>query len=266
MLTSRPLIKTAGILLFAALSVLLAACQLHDSTEITSKIDKDMSAMPSVIYIQAAIGSFNHQAVNQLYKQKDRERIHYAFSGTPLKTFENAWNNDAEAFVALRNDLVPGNLIKATVDALKEYRVVEVTAAVSLPIQMCLFRTRDAIKQNQPLNMISSHPAALAQISKWKAGKNLEEVEEPNGTSVAARNLAEGKLPIQGGAVGSCMLDELYPELVVVESGIQDAAENHTLFGRLRVEKRNNPVSEAQAKADLQQVIIRAKSMVFLNP
>ena len=256
---NRLSLKEVSIFFQVLLFLILGGCQLQPADNLKKGIDKKGEIVTSAIYVQAAKGSFNHQAVSRLYQYERKGDVDFLFSGTPLNTFENAWKHQGQAFVALRNDLVPGHLIKATVDALKEYRVVSVTAGVSQPIQMCLLRTRQAVDQNLPLITIASHPAALAQIGKWKSGKQLKEIEVPKGTSEAARLLAEGIYSADSGAIGPCMLEDLYKNLVVVESGIQDREGNTTLFGRLQVEKRDRPVTEDQARIDLNQIIEQAR-------
>ena len=68
-----------------------------------------------MLNIQASNGSFNHLAVMKLYG--DGNNLELNFCDSPLNTFYQAEQNEAEAFVALRNDLVKGNLIDATVQA-----------------------------------------------------------------------------------------------------------------------------------------------------
>ncbi|WP_263081653.1 hypothetical protein [Endozoicomonas sp. Mp262] len=238
----------------------LTGCQLNNSSKPDSSPGKGLSTMSAAIYVQAAPGSFNHQAITQLYQNHSHEGPAFIFSGTPLKTFEQAWKNSAEAFVALRNDLISGHLVKATVEAIQEYRVIDVTDSISLPIEMCLLRTRKSVNQKQSLQVIISHPAALGQITQWKKGKNLEELQEPDGTSIAAKRLAEGKLSERTGAIGPCLLENLYPSLIVVEKGIQDSADNTTLFGQLKVEKREAPIPEDVARRELSEVIKKARA------
>ncbi|WP_419833978.1 hypothetical protein [Endozoicomonas atrinae] len=86
-----------------------------------------------MLNIQASNGSFNHLAVMKLYG--DGNNLELNFCGSPLNTFYQAEQNEAEAFVALRNDLVKGNLIDATVQACKVFQIRKVSAVVRLPIK-----------------------------------------------------------------------------------------------------------------------------------
>jgi len=211
----------------------------------------------SVTYVQAGEGSYNHQAISRL-SQHEGVTPEYKFSGTPLHTFQKADSNHTQAFVALRNDIVKGHLIEETVKAVQQYKITHVTAAVAEPIAMCLLRTKTAISQQLPLKAIASHPAALAQVTKWKSGKALSELSEPKGTSEAARLLSVGAYPETTAAIGSCMLPELYPSLSVAEYNIQDIENNTTLFGRFYVEKREKSISKKDAIEALKAVIDEA--------
>ena len=241
--------------------VMLTGCQSEFAAYRDKSLERKPELMKSTIYVQTARGSFNHQAVSRLYQYEQRSSGDYRFSGTPLQTFENAAHNNAPAFVALRNDLIPGHLVNATVEAMKLYRVTCVTAGVSMPIEMCLLRTRSSVEKGIPLAYIASHPAALLQVGEWKSGKQLNEIDEPDGTSAAASRLASGEYSERTGAIGSCALAKLYHNLIVAESGIQDRKNNKTLFGRLKVEKRENAITEAQAREELKQVIAQAKEL-----
>lgn len=256
MLFRKYVVKSMVSLLVCLLSI---GCSIHSENNLNVSMQEEKRKLSSVVYVQAAQGSFNHQAIKRLYKGKTG--LDYRFSGTPLNTFEHAAKNDAQAFVALRNDLVPGHLVKATVEALKEYKIISVTAGVKQRIEMCLLRTQSAVEQQLALKTIASHPAALAQIGKWKAGKRYQEIEEPKGTSEAARILSEGLYADDSGVIGPKALVELYTNLVIVETGIQDREDNTTLFGQLWVQKREQSVSEQQATTELEQVIKEATAL-----
>ncbi|WP_330926031.1 prephenate dehydratase domain-containing protein [Candidatus Sororendozoicomonas aggregata] len=244
--------------LLTSVVVALSGCQ-QKSTSVKTSHEQALAATNTTIYVQASEGSYNHQAVSLLSKEEGKSNIQYSFAGTPLNTFAEAANANTEAFVALRNDIIPGHFVAATIDAFKYYKPKAVTGGVNLPIEMCLLRTKASIDKGVPLKRIASHPAALAQINHWKANKDLTELPLPEGTAAAARDVANGTLSADTGAIGACMLDQLYPALTVVERNIQDSDNNHTFFGRLTVEKRPEVVSEAEAKQALAKVVKQAK-------
>ncbi len=206
-----------------------------------------------MLNIQASNGSFNHLAVMKLYG--DCNSLELNFCGSPLNTFCQAEQNKAEAFVALRNDLVMGNLIDATVQACKVFQIRKVSGVARLPINMCLLRTVEAVEENVPLAKIASHPAALAQVTAWKDKQNLTEIEDPAGTSEAAQKLATNYFSSNTGVIGSAFLATLYPDLVITEEQIQDSNDNTTLFGQLAVSRRESPISGTDARKELQATI-----------
>ncbi len=210
------------------------------------------------IYVQASEGSFNNQAVDRLLKQRG-ELAQLHFSGSPLQTFEQAEAQHAMAFTALENSTIAGRLVKASLLALQDYEVVSVEAAIRIPIEMCLLRSKVAIDSDQPLLAIASHPAALGQINRWKAAKHLQEIAVAAGTAAAAGQLASGQLAPTTGVVGPCMLPELYPALLVTEQGIQDNDNNQTLFGLMIVNKRPAAISAEQSRKALTAVVRMAE-------
>lgn len=224
-------------------------------------LPEDKPKLATEIYVQASPGSFNHQAISQLYAIHNPHTIDYHFSGTPSNTFAQASAAAKPAFIAIHNSLISGNLVQASVDAMREFEVTQVTAGIYLSIKMCLLRHRQAVSQSLPLKKIASHPAALEQITRWKAGQDLTELPLPKGTAFAAQSVAEGKLSISTGAIGSCQLQELFPALVAVEKNIQDSDNNRTLFAQVNVSRRAQTLSDTQARAALSQVVAQAQQM-----
>lgn len=216
----------------------------------------------SQVYVQASEGSFNNAAINQLYTKINQQRPNYVFSGTPLQTFTAAETHSAFAFTALENSTIKGNLVQATLKAIQEYKVTEVKAAIRTPIEMCLLRSKTDVSAKQVLIQIASHPAALKQIDKWKSQYNaLEELSIPKGTAEAARMVATGELPSGTGAIGACMLEDLYPQLVVTEKSIQDNKDNRTLFALMKLTIRDLPISEKRANKELREVILKSEKL-----
>ncbi|HEY5813721.1 MAG TPA: gamma subclass chorismate mutase AroQ [Terrimicrobiaceae bacterium] len=212
------------------------------------------------LYVQAGPGSFNHQAL-QLVLQRDilaDPRIH--FCGTPANTMRQAVDQSGLAFVALKNDLVPGNLVSATVAAVRDFEIVEVFASLSMKIEMCLLRRVEAVKNQVPLTKIASHPSALQQIEDWKQAHRVAEIPIPEGTSEAGRRLSAGEMEPDVGVIGPKLLAEFLPHLVVVEQGIEDRKENYTQFALIKVRQRKEPMTEDQARAELWKICEMTKS------
>ncbi len=205
------------------------------------------------IFVQAGKGSFNHQAINLLFKEMGNvEMPEIIFCGTPLNAMEKAEQSGNFAFMAVENTIVPGNLIFATIEALRQFAITEISAGVNMKIKQCLIRNKRAIETNAKLRKIASHPAALRQINVWKTNKNLEEIPVEEGTSAAAKSLSKEEYLPDVGVIGSSVLAEIYNNLTVTEEGIQDSDNNFTLFGLFQISRRKVLVSTVQATQALQ--------------
>lgn len=194
------------------------------------------------IFVQATPGSFNHQALELLSDYKGRENIQ--FCGSPKNVLNSAYLEHGNAFVAIRNTCIPGNMVEATLDALREFQIVKVIASINMKINLALLRHQNA---TIPFTSIASHPAALKQIYHWKSQKeNLQEIPIIEGTAEAARQLSNGILALNVAVIGSKNLTYLYPNLIVTEENIQDLKENHTTFVLIEVIKRKHIITKPE--------------------
>ncbi|MCO7188895.1 MULTISPECIES: gamma subclass chorismate mutase AroQ [unclassified Pseudoalteromonas] len=209
------------------------------------------------VYVQAGPGSFNHAALDLLESRHD-DAYHRLYSGTPENTYAAAVTETAWAFSALANSTINGQLVPAIVKAMRNYKVTELSAAVRMPIEMCVF----GVDQASPITHVASHPAALKQIGQWLNTHQLQTIPVPKGTNEAARLLAQGLFEHGTVAVGSCALNSVYPELTLREVGIQDNADNHTLFALMKMETRPEQISEDEARSALAQVVNQANVLV----
>ena len=122
-----------------------------------------------------------------------------------------------------------------------------------MKVEMALLRHRDAL---EPIACIASHPAALKQISHWKnQNVDLIEISIPEGTAEAARLLSNGDLALNVAVIGSKNLANLYPNLIVVEEGIQDLMNNYTTFVLLEIVKREHIATKAEVIKELDQFL-----------
>ncbi|WP_249364626.1 gamma subclass chorismate mutase AroQ [Pseudoalteromonas rubra] len=209
------------------------------------------------VYVQAGPGSFNHAALD-LLESRQNSTYQRQYSGTPEKTYATAIKETTWAFSALANSTIDGQLVPAIVNAMRNYKVTELGAAVRMPIEMCVF----GVDQTSTITHAASHPAALKQIGLWLNTHQLLTIPVPKGTNEAARLLAQGQFQQGTVAVGSCALKSVYPELTLREVGVQDNADNHTLFALMKVEKRPEQISEDQARTALAQVVKQANIQV----
>lgn len=207
------------------------------------------------VYIQAGKGSFNHAAFDLLPEQENYQR-HY--SGTPSNTYAQAVKHGTWAFSAIENSTIEGHLVPAIVEAMRDYQITELKTAVRMPIEMCVF----AKEKDQKITQAASHPAALKQISQWLNGNNIAPIPEPKGTNEAARLLATNQLKPGTVAVGSCALKKVYPQLELVDKGIQNNADNRTLFALMHMAKRKQRISTEQARIELTSVVKNANMLI----
>ncbi|CAH9053673.1 hypothetical protein PSECIP111854_01216 [Pseudoalteromonas sp. CIP111854] len=221
---------------------------------------------PSVakIYVQASAGSFNDAAIHSLFAKKPLLKDALVFSGSPTQTFQNAYAHNALAFSAVENSTIEGRLVKATVDALKQYEIKTVVASITTAIEMCVLMRKDEFERKQPIVQLASHPAALKQINQWKKNNTVKELAIPQGTAAAAKMVSQKQVLAGTVAIGSCALESLYSNLVVLEKGIQDNRNNETTFLLMEVAKRVETVDEDQAKEALKKAI-RFKPSFFSN-
>lgn len=206
------------------------------------------------IYVQAGAGSFNHQALKELFAD-DFDKLDVHFSGTPHEAMSQAVAHAGLAFAAVSNTIVPGNWIQATVDALRDFRIVSVERTTTLRIDQCLLLHEDTVAGRIPLERVCSHPAALQQITKWKAERGVAEIPEPLGTSKAAERLSKGEFDLSTGVVGPQIAADIYANLVVVECGIQDRAYNATTFALMQVELRPEKISANTATEHIKELL-----------
>ncbi|KAF7781498.1 hypothetical protein PRUB_b0735 [Pseudoalteromonas rubra] len=209
------------------------------------------------VYVQAGPGSFNHAALD-LLTERSADAYQRLYSGTPDDTYTAATENNAWAFSALANSTIDGQLVPAIVNAMRNYRVTAFSAAVHMPIEMCVF----GLNKTGKITHAASHPAALKQISNWLSAHQITTIPVPEGTNEAARRLAHGLFDQSTVAIGSCALKSVYPELTLREKGIQDQTDNHTLFGLMKLEKRPQQISHSAARIALKQVVDQANEQI----
>ncbi|EJC6828453.1 TPA: prephenate dehydratase [Vibrio parahaemolyticus] len=217
------------------------------------------------VFAQASRGSFNDAAITKLFEQQPSLSASVTFAGTPSNTFQQSIDNSALAFSAVENSTIDGRLVQATVDAFQQYRLLSVKAFIETPIEMCVLMNQQDVANDTAITMIASHPAALKQINAWKAGIQPKELEIPEGTAAAAKLVADRELPTGTAAIGACVLDTVYTNLKVVEKGVQDNKNNKTSFLLMKVEPREQTISEAEARKELTAAIEMGKKLAKVS-
>ncbi len=217
------------------------------------------------VFAQASRGSFNDAAITKLFEQQPSLSASVTFSGTPSNTFKQSIDHGALAFSAVENSTIDGRLVQATVEAFQQYRLLSVKAFIQTPIEMCVLMNQQDVDNDTAITMIASHPAALKQINAWKAGIQPKELEIPEGTAAAAKLVADRELPTGTAAIGACVLDTVYTNLKVVEKGVQDNKNNKTSFLLMKVEPREQKISEAEARKELTAAIEMGKKLAKVS-
>ncbi len=220
------------------------------------------------IFVQTSPGSFNHHAIDLLRDEDVLQNSAIQFAGPQRDIMQRAVEENGLIFAAVCNDIVKGNLIPSTVEALKDFKIEKLREGIRMKIEMCLLRRKEAVSQRLPLFSLVSHPAALKQIGNWlekteeSAGRSLELTEEIGGTSEAARQLSAGELSNLTGVIAPEHSTSIYPGLSVVEKNIQDQDDNYTHFGLMEVSKRETPISEEDAREHLHQFVDRLRERI----
>ncbi|MEE3878313.1 prephenate dehydratase domain-containing protein [Vibrio sp. YYF0003] len=217
------------------------------------------------VFAQASRGSFNDAAITKLFEQQPSLSASVTFAGTPSNTFQQSIDNSALAFSAVENSTIDGRLVQATVEAFQQYRLLSVKAFIETPIEMCVLMNQRDVANDTAITMIASHPAALKQINAWKAGIQPKELEIPEGTAAAAKLVADRELPTGTAAIGACVLDTVYTNLKVVEKGVQDNKNNKTSFLLMKVEPREQTISETEARKELTAAIEMGKKLAKVS-
>ncbi|MEZ8937831.1 prephenate dehydratase domain-containing protein [Vibrio alginolyticus] len=238
------------------LGIAIAASTLMFST---------LTAASESIFAQASRGSFNDAAITKLFEQQPSLSASVTFAGTPSNTFQQSIDNSALAFSAVENSTIDGRLVQATVEAFQQYRLLSVKAFIETPIEMCALMNEQDVANDTAITMIASHPAALKQINAWKAGIQPKELEIPEGTAAAAKLVSERELPTGTAAIGACVLDTVYTNLKVVEKGVQDNKNNKTSFLLMKVEPREQTISEAEARKELTAAIEMGRKLAKVS-
>jgi len=215
------------------------------------------------IFAQTSPGSFNDQALAYLIQEGYLTTPDIEFAGTQKNAMKKAVEEGGLAFMALRNDIA--GLVPTTIEALQNYGIEQLPEVIRMKIEMCLIRR---INETAPLKKLTSHPTALKQISKWKEleekrlGHEIELIDEPLGTSKVAEQLSNGEFDPETGIIAPEWSVKVYPEIEVVEKGIQDTDNNYTHFGLMSVAERVSPISKEQAREELESTVQEVRKKI----
>ncbi len=178
------------------------------------------------IGIQGAEGSFCEEAAIDFCQRHGILDYHMAYLITSDKVMSAVDGGKANiGILAMEN--AQGGVVIESMYALAKYSC-EITEMFHIQVEQCLLGLPGLAIGD--ITHIHSHPQALRQCRNYLADhfwtRPLVEEED---TALAARLLADGKVPPTAAVVGSQLCAELY-KLQVLAEGIQDLKNNLTLF------------------------------------
>jgi prephenate dehydratase len=180
---------------------------------------------PLRIAISGIAGSFSEEAARKYLDEADMDaEIVYAVSARG--TFETVTGGSAEyGLVPLENS--NGGIVLETVYAMADF-TWHIERILEIDVQQNLIAA-PGVKRDK-ITAVVSHHQALAQCKFYLRSDFPDTpLEEYADTALAARDLAEGKLPRTTAVIASRAAAELY-HLPILEPGIQDLKFNFTSF------------------------------------
>jgi prephenate dehydratase len=186
---------------------------------------KPPPTVPLKIAISGIEGSFTEDAALR-YCSGERGAIELLYSVTPEDTFVAVVSGQAKrGIVPLFNSV--GGIVTEAVDAMSRHHFRRVSI-----IQEHIEQNLLALPGTKPtdIRQIVSHPQALAQCRMYLAKNWLKTTRRDYAnTALAARDLAEGKLPRTSAIIASSRAAQMFG-LEVLAPAIQDSRFNFTSF------------------------------------
>lgn len=134
-------------------------------------------------------------------------------------------SGDVDAGILPVENSLAGSVV-ASYDALAESEELHAIAERVVRIRHCLLAVDDATLES--IEMVESHPVALAQCTTFLAQHPRMEVRAATDTGRAARNVAEARDPRRA-AIAGVVAAQRY-DLSVLAAGIEDRPDNQTRF------------------------------------
>lgn len=205
---------------------------IHECRELQRQ-SPDVAQAVMQISLQGDRGSFSESAANQFAVKRLREKYELRYDLTPSGVI-SALATGAATYGVLAVSNAWGGLVNDSINALAahRHRIIDI---IPMPVRQCLLVHPD--QDLQQLQHIVSHPQALRQCRRYldEHYPDCDRIEYDD-TALAAKDCAAGELPENSAAIGSEACLEHY-ELQLVERGIQDLADNDTLFVIIRCQE-----------------------------
>jgi prephenate dehydratase len=175
---------------------------------------------PRSVAFAGQLGAFSEEAIGTLWPSAS------AVSTRTVSDVARAvTSGDADAGVLPVENTVAGGVV-AAYDALAEHSDLHVIAETILRVRQCLLALPGATLDG--LELVESHPVALAQCTRFLAKLPRVRQEAASDTASAARAVAESGNPKRA-AIASRNAAERYG-LTVLADGIEDRPDNQTRF------------------------------------
>lgn len=175
---------------------------------------------PAIVAFQGERGAFSEDAVAMLWPTA---------RPLPLKTVTDVTRavltGDADAGVLPVENTVVGS-VDAAQDAIADACDLFVVAETVLNIRQCLLGSAGAALDR--IEIIESHPVALAQCSRFLSGMPDAREQAVSDTAGAARSVSESRDPRRA-AIGSARAAGIYG-LTILADHIEDSSDNQTRF------------------------------------
>ncbi len=184
-----------------------------------------------IIGIQGGVGSFNEEACRSYCEKNNILKYDIRYLYTTVGVLKALHNKKIDrGMFAIENTL--GGTVMETINALSRYNC-KILDQHWVNISHTLYAQEGATIKS--VKAIMSHPQVFAQcrktlLRKYKDKKLIVGEGKLVDQSTAARALAEGKLPKSTAVLAPPMCREHYPNLTILDKGLRDKKDNHTLF------------------------------------
>lgn len=179
-----------------------------------------MTRTPARVAFPGERGAYSEDAVVAMWPGAEPVPARY-----PLDVAQAVVAGDVEAGILPVENSLAGSVV-ASYDALAECDELHAVAERVVRIRHCLVAASGATLES--IEVVESHPLALAQCTAFLARHPRIEVRAATDTGRAARDVAEARDPRRAAIAGIAAAQRY--GLCVLATGIEDRADNQTRF------------------------------------
>lgn len=212
------------------------------------------------IFVQNFAGSISHQALDLMLEYDSLKDKNVKFMDSQKEAIQEASQNNDLAFVSVQNSITKNRLLSQTVKALQKYEISNILDHFRIRVEMCLFRSEKAVEKNLPMKKIVGTPFMLDDIEKWKRNREkvlmspIELIRDLDKSIIIARKLIQNEYNNYTALLATEWTKKVYPELHLIEKGVQDTNNNYTDFILAKIVKRKKTVSNKISKDSLLEI------------